>query len=391
MGVYISLFTFIAVMTIVSLKYNKYSKYANYIIICILVLFSGLRFGIGNDYVIYKSVYNSVASITNLFRLGANYQLFPGIEKTYLFLNSLLRSIGISFELFILICSAAIISFIYKSAQKYTNFVSLALLIYFIRFYFTRDMDQIRNAIACAIILYSFSFIRDNKYKEFSLYTLIALIFHKVAFLNLLILVLYKLIANRRKVYLNLFYISVFIGIFNIVKLVANIITPYLPPNISGYLVHEAFVKGPGLKNPVLIFQVLLIIYFLYYYESFKKKSKYFDILFCSYFISTCWMLIFNNFYSVSGRVSTVFATVEIILIPLVFEKYIHDIAKYIRYASVIILSFYIIGLFGYALSSNVKPRLIPYRTILSEREIKLNVQDKSYVHNIDFRILWSG
>lgn len=391
MSLYIGLFGFLLILTVISFVKKRYSKLVSLIMLSVLAIFSGIRYGIGNDYFVYRKIYNAVGTLNDVVQGNSNFSSIKGVEESYLLLNSILKTVGINFEVLIFLCSVLGLLFIYKASQKYTEYVSLALLIYFVRFYFTRDMDQIRNAIACAILFYSFSFIKNKDYKRFLIYTAVALIFHKLALLNLIILVVYKLAGNRKKVYTYLLAVSFIIGIFNLAGTMSSLLIQSLPNNIAGYLINESFVKGPGFKNPVLIFQLLIIIYLIYHYEQFNNKIKYFDIIFCSYFISTCWMLVFNRFYAVSGRVSTVFSTVEIVLIPFIFQKYVSEVKKSLRYFGYILISLYIVGIFSYSLISNARVRLTPYRTIFSVNEGILNEQDKCAIYNLHLGELWTG
>ena len=76
------------------------------------------------------------------------------------------------------------------------------------------------------------------------------------------------------------------------------------------------------LTNPVIWFQTIVLVMFTYYEERFKKMTKYYHIYRNAYFMSTVILVVMCQYAVVAARTSTLFATYECMIIPLLLTLF---------------------------------------------------------------------
>ena len=87
-----------------------------------LCLISGTRYNLGGtDYFVYERIFNVVPNIQN-FNFDTVHDIYGtfGAEKGYLYLNSIIKSIGLNFFGFTLLHSIFFYFSLYKGLKKYT-------------------------------------------------------------------------------------------------------------------------------------------------------------------------------------------------------------------------------------------------------------------------------
>lgn len=245
----------------------------------ILIMFVGLRYETGYDWMEYEYYYNYVPSLghDNLNFYEPNLFVEPGFAA----LNIIIKSLGLSFQSLLLFIGAFNIIIIYKLAHSKTPAVAIIFVWYFGLLAIPGQMAAIRNCLS-----YSFIFMallaRDNqKLIAPIIYCAIAVSFHvfSVVFVPFLFLkaqppkpALMAIIASIGIV-LSLFGLHVF-------PIIADAASPY----IGGIIGSKISLYGTFQAYELSIFSLALflwhlgIMFIIYNYLTSKDDSSQFDI-----------------------------------------------------------------------------------------------------------------
>jgi len=177
-------------------------------------------------------------------------------------------------------------------------------------------MNQVRAALAIAIAIYSIKFIYESNIKRYTCYILLASSIH---FSILLALPLYW--YSHLKI--NKYYICVLLAVaflieynygFEMKSFLQRICFRY--NFISDYTSDSSeYSSGLGLMNPVIYYQSLILLVYTFSERKLSANRLYY-IYRNLYFFSTIVLILLSNFEVLSGRLSTIYATLEIFIIP---------------------------------------------------------------------------
>lgn len=164
-------------------------------ILCMLLLFVISAFRgktVGNDTHEYIRIFEEINS---------SYTWESRYEKGYLLLNLLLRKISTDFQIVPIVTSAFILYTIGKFIWKHSKYPWLSLFILFANF-FSFITSGIRQSIAIAVLLWATEFLIKKRYMYFVISVIIAYSFHNSALLFLASLLLVKLQATWKLVFI---------------------------------------------------------------------------------------------------------------------------------------------------------------------------------------------
>ena len=156
-------------------------------LLLILCIISGTRYNLGGtDYYLYKTVYDGLPGIVDFLKqynsIREHYQTF-GWEKGYLLLNSLAKSIGLSFYGFTLLHAIFFYSCLYIGIRSYTKNFSLILVVFLYKMFFYETFIAMRQSITIALFFVSLKHIENRNFVRYYLITLIAVFVHRGAFI----------------------------------------------------------------------------------------------------------------------------------------------------------------------------------------------------------------
>jgi hypothetical protein len=144
-------YVYIFFLLITILLLFQKDKRVHYIFLSVLILFAGLRGGIGIDFVNYNKWYNITVNDNNL-EIG-----YVGIMNVFAYFN--LSIYHIQFLFF-----SGTLLFISLSLKKYTNNLKYAWFFYLIfPYFFLYSFILMRQYLAMAIVFWSFQFLLKNK------------------------------------------------------------------------------------------------------------------------------------------------------------------------------------------------------------------------------------
>ena len=92
--------------------------------------------------------------------------------------------------------------------------------------------------------------------------------------------------------------------------------------NYEAYTQHDYVSQALGLSNPMIYWQIFILGLFMIREKDISQQTPYYKLLRSGYFYSTLILILFCNYNALSGRTSTLFATFEIFIIPLIIYNY---------------------------------------------------------------------
>lgn len=208
--------------------------------------------------------------------------------------------------------------FIYLSLEKYGFYPLIGLAIYIGRFMIGRNYCQIRAGLAIAIVIFGTQYITKQKLWKFLLVVLIAYQFHHSAILALPVYFMNKVEIKHWHIYVGIaiaFIAAAFYG-----GAIKNFVqgSDYINDMASSY-VQEGSEKAYSqtLANPMIYYQVIILFIFTYLEDKLKKITEHYYTIRNAYFVSCLLLIVLVQYAILAGRTSTVFATYEMIMIPM--------------------------------------------------------------------------
>lgn len=280
-----------------------------------LTIVVGLRSLKWNDTDRYAyAFYNNTSG---LFPFSYNGDFLPYSEKGFYIISSIIKTFTNDYIIYFIVISALTFIFLYKSLRKYCFYPLIGLAVYVARFMLTRNMMQIRAALAIAIVVFALQYITKKDIKKFLFCTIIASTIHTSA---IIVLPLYWL--NRIK--MKPTFVLAAIGVSFIIAAIAsatisehvvawseqyNIARSYTDENSS-------YTAGLGLFNPMIYYQTFILLIYSFSEKKIGPRDPNFYTIRNGYFYSTLILILLSSFGSLSGRLSTITATYEIFILP---------------------------------------------------------------------------
>jgi len=288
-------------------KINKYGKVLVIYIWLTLTLFAGLRYANG-DWFNYVEIFENIINARNQERSDQGF-------------NILLKSIAtISHEvvfMFVVIAGLSVY-FNLKSFERYTPYVFIAILMYFVHNFVLKEMIQIRVGLASSICIYSLYYLKNKHYYRTIILGIIATSIHLSALIFFLVIISrYMMLTKKQLLYLVIF--SLFIGFIyplgNVVKEQIGI-----DDRLDEYIAYGNIGYGGKLGIFGNLNTVKSLILFCFFYKSYEKLTcvnSYFYTLFLGYTIGLCWLICFNDFAIIGARMSNILLSTEPILLSM--------------------------------------------------------------------------
>jgi hypothetical protein len=325
-------------------------KRAHYVFLSVIILFAGLRGGLGPDFFNYSKWYNTTVNDKNL-EIG-----YVGVMNIFAYFN--LSIYHIQFLFFI-----GTVLFISLALKKYTINLKYAWFFYLIFPYFSLySFIFIRQYFAMSIVFWSFQFLLKNKFWQYTLVILIGSLFHYSSLLaGLLVFGLFYIskIVTKKQI-LFFLVISLPFAFINWFQFFGSF---FEGTKYEGYFLTKNMIPVNYIKLVLFNIEALFILYFYDELIKLKPLNKYFIVLAMFAFILA------NIFASVNHllRFSLYFKFFELIVLA--------DIA-YLNRKKIFVTP--LIALYGLSLFFNglwydyktpgKHTKLVPYKNILFNR-----------------------
>ncbi|MBQ0028903.1 MAG: EpsG family protein [Bacteroidales bacterium] len=237
------------------------------IAIIIFTLNYGLRFGRGVDYNIYFYIWQDILNGEEINR----EILFLAFVKFMDVLGLPFQSL-IIFQSFILVLS---FSFILSHFKKYAKYAMMV-----IPFLIPILENLIRQYIGFAFVLIGLYYYMNKKWIYFSIFSVIAVLFHNVMVVYVVLLVAFSLIKRTLKPRVSIFLYLLFYLVGNlgmISYLVSFINFEVLPAHFAFYgnYVEEYFIEGGFGGRKVFVSTAISALYLLMMFYGYKVRDAY--------------------------------------------------------------------------------------------------------------------
>ena len=241
-------------------------------------------------------------------------QPFGYAEKGFYYLGVIVKSFTSSVTAYFLFVSFITLFFLYKAFDKYCYYPFLGICAYISRFYLARNFMQIRAGLSYAIILLAVQYITKKDWKRYFAFVFIAYLFHQSA---LIAVPLYFLcMINIKKLHIVTGIAAAFFIAFNYSGVIRQIVGDNASDlNVDTY-VTEQYTREFGLANPMIYFQTFLLLVYTFAEERMKLTTEHYYTVRNAYFYSTLILITFSCYTALSGRTSSMFATLEMVIIP---------------------------------------------------------------------------
>lgn len=275
---YFSIFALI-LNNILTKKYEK--KIIEIIILIGLCLISGTRYKLGGtDYFVYEKMFNAVP-IINDFNFDTVHDIYGtfGAEKGYLYLNSIIKSLGFNFFGFTLIHSIFFYFSLYKGLKNYTYNFNLLIIVFIYKMFFYNTFISMRQSITIGIFFLAMHYIQEKKIVKYFAMCFIATFFHNGAFILFLVYFINKFhLTKKMLIKINIFFIpTIFLSIINfpilnyfnfIVKLLSD---PTLIDKTNS-LVYGGNASSIGIFHTLEYFLIMFLV--IHFFEEIISLDK---------------------------------------------------------------------------------------------------------------------
>lgn len=321
-----------------------------YCVFIILLLFSGIRYDVGMDYLNYLRNFEDI-------RNNANSRF----EVMTLIICKLVYSFSGDSQLIFFIYSFIALVGVFYFVKEFSDYKELSILIFFsIGIYYLSTFNGIRQWAAIAMFLMALPNIVKKKYFRVSILLLLALSFHSSAIIIILLLpiIRYKI---PPKVLLLVFSFGWLLG-----KLVLIAIS------MTSYIAYLTFLRpNVPVSIPSTILYIMVLVYILYKCNYFSSAYDKTDVR-LTILLNMCILSIFVVFIGsvVLGidfmsimRVNMYFELQLIILIPYIISKIESNFKR--QFMIIAMVSFCLADYTGLIVFGGEKNHIVPYQTCL--------------------------
>ncbi|WKZ95420.1 EpsG family protein [Lacticaseibacillus paracasei] len=277
--------------------------------VIILALVAGLRYETGNDFLPYKTIY------------AGDYSAGQ-VEPGFLFLRNLFNWIHAPFWIFLLAWAVVTLTLFYFFAKEYFRPAIIPIAYYLSRFFFMRDMGQIRASLVCVTCMLALKFVYDEKPLPFLVIVGLSATIHVSALFFLLIYPFWLLFRRINfKWVLGFLVFGAAVGF--VAPKILSVIIVHTLPRYAPYVTNASYLSS-GLFDPVTLMQVIICITGFYILNRGMVSndliggSEKFKFLMVVYLFATLTLLSLSQLSTIGGRLSTIATTTETIVLPTI-------------------------------------------------------------------------
>ncbi|MGO9863533.1 MAG: EpsG family protein [Terriglobales bacterium] len=268
----------------------------------LMIACAGLRAeSVGADYGPYREIFLASPDTPGVGFFGQWLNSMPTVDVGYVYLNSLIKTVGLPFEALIFLLSLAAVASYALLFLEHTRFSAIALMLYYCHDFFHREMIAIRSGVAAILILWGFHFWASRRKPMGIALMVLAVLTHLEA-----AVIVFPVLFDCLKIKITPKYVFVtLIG--------AIIVGNCLDSSYSLFALIDRLAKYQGsdqaatlgiFSNPVTIKQLMILGVLCWLINSRPDKlfAPILQLCATSYWISTLWMISFNQFGILSAR-----------------------------------------------------------------------------------------
>lgn len=328
----------------------------------LLILMSAFRFNVGVDTYSYTKEYDT---FPNLHQLTYSFIQESRYKILWIIFESTLRSITSSFYLLQVILAIFVNYVVFKTIRNYSLHPFLAVLFYFLFFYFNLNMEILRESIPMCLLLIGIDLLQKRKYISYSIIAVIAFFFHESGVVLFVLPFIFYLNINKKIYFITIIVVFLISNIISIyfAEIIKNLNFLFMEQKLAYY---ETVSRSAGTELWVYIKYVIFpsIIFFVTFKKltDFEKKAIFLYII-----CSILYTQIFGFF-----RIRDYFLLAFLISISNIFVRGFGNLVYNNLFRLVFIFTFLFIFLFRYYYSDtsrfNLYQNYYPYNSIFDEQ-----------------------
>lgn len=297
-------------------KYLYFNRYLlPQIVILLISIIIGYRYGVGSDYFSYEQIYLSQDNSGFVERYGIEYIFYA--------IYALCYKLGLSYNFSLCILNYIPIWLLYKTFRNDKSFAWIIVML-FLSGQFFLHLNIVRQSIALFVLLYSTRYIINRSFKQFVLFVFIAMGFHTSAILFLPMYYIPRLsfILTTRKLQYSIFFTALLFSSFILTHLIGLMIElmQYTPYGQYGALITDfEITKGSGAG---VIVKVIADIVIIYYSVQLSKTYKHsgFDVFYLVYFCGCVISQVFGLTSLLLLRITFLFDSFRFVILGYLFS-----------------------------------------------------------------------
>lgn len=314
---FLLLFILLAALAILSSSADmKVQKMVLALALVMITFMIGFRdVNITPDAIVYKMSFDQSPNISTINKYS---EPFGYGEMGFFYLGVIIKSITSNYQIYFTIYAGLTMFVFYKFLDKYATLPLLGLCDYYSRFLGGRDFIQMRSALSILLVMFALQYAYKKKLIAYLIILYIAYTIHHSAFVALPFYFINLIKFKRRWIVYGLVISAILAVVF------APFVSGFLMTLFadSTYMSGDADTTGKGLGNPMIYWQVIILLLYTFNEKKLSKIIPAYYTLRTAYFYSTCILVMFCNYAIVAGRGSTMFATVEVIILPAIALSY---------------------------------------------------------------------
>lgn len=299
---------------ILELDHKKiYRRKESKFFLLLLMVILGLRYGQGTDYYNYSLQFLSVDTNASLWVNS----LYHGEAGWYILLL-LAKKLGMNFDFFIGSLAIVMMCAIGHAIKRYSPYGITSLLLLYPTFYLTYFFSAIRQGLVMSFFLgFGVKFLLEKKYLQYYCLIIILVLFHKSAFILLLLPIALHFKNYKIEKYL---FIAVIMGILFGYTGMLNYLATKL--KIASYFEVSISIMA------ILLRCILYYVIYKLHNINIKTRNKLGiedaeeDTLYYIYMIGFCIYLCLAFAGTLSQRLTMPIKAIEIILLPILIRNY---------------------------------------------------------------------
>ncbi len=203
-----------------SIDSNKDQRRINIATICMLIYIAGFRNTGGSDIWVYGIIYENAPKLGEFFEnykiLDDKYYLF-GVDKGYVFVNSMMKTLGFTYFGYNFCHSLVCISLMYFCTRKYTNNFGIVILVVLYKLFFYDFFISLRQTITIAVFFFMIGDIEKKHPARYFLLCLCCYWIHAAAIVLFAVyFVRYLKLSKKMIIVLNVIFIpTILLSVLN--------------------------------------------------------------------------------------------------------------------------------------------------------------------------------
>ncbi len=309
---------------------------------------AAIRRDVGTDMPIYSDFYIWINSGVDRFS-----------EPMFNLLNRVAKWLFNDFQGVLVLSALATGIFCFKAMYEQSISVPISLLFLFLSGIYFNSLNQLRQGISMAIMLYAFKYVGDRKFGKYLFWIIIAYLFHASSLVYIPAFFFVRLKPSIKG------YAIAFVACIAALPVLQVLFRLIMSVTRYGWYADSVYNTGAQANDFYLLgflFQMVVMIILIYYRFVTDEVDLQYDYMMNMYFASLI-MLLFTSTLNQTLRMSMCFSHCQILLMPRLINREKDRTRRIILYALLVLLfgakCFYDVYVLGWN-------DVIPYSTIFA-------------------------